>query len=497
MPKDARREAALVRIRAVQNKFVLELVGLGLDDEDLAFLAPYLCQLTRLRSLQLAYNHLHQVPGVIRQLTWLEELDLSANHLEALPDWLDDLSNLQSIRVSCNRVRDLPAAIGKLSGLRRLHASNNLLDDLPSDLFQLSQLRELVLAHNEIQTLPAAIGGLHELRTLDLTGNQLASLPGNIGDLSRLTELAVGENSLSCLPEEMAKLKLLTALDLSANVLDKLPEWMQGLKKLRYLMLHHNPGLGLLPSILGPEPQKAQFSEAIASPRRILDYYFSSAGGAKRELNEARLVLVGRGYAGKTSVVKRLLDGTFQRGEPRTDGIDIRRWPPFGEETEPVLNVWDFGGQEIMHATHQFFITPNCLYLVIIHGRENVEDYDVVYWLKLIQGFAGEDAPVIVVQNKIRDYDFDLNYRELRRVYPQIIGFQKTDCHTGDGIEDLRKQIQEATRDKMPFMHSRFPAAWFDIKSEVSQMDVNYMSYSEFRATCRRHGISEPDSQDT
>jgi internalin A len=33
------------------------------------------------------------------------------------------------------------------------------------------------------------------------------------------------------------------------------------------------------------------------------------------------------------------------------------------------LNVWDFGGQEIMHATHQFFLTRRSLYLLVLSGR--------------------------------------------------------------------------------------------------------------------------------
>ena len=56
------------------------------------------------------------------------------------------------------------------------------------------------------------------------------------------------------------------------------------------------------------------------------------------------------------------------------------------------LNIWDFGGQEIMHATHQFFLTQRSLYLLVINGREGGEDADAEYWLKLIESFGGEIA---------------------------------------------------------------------------------------------------------
>ena len=96
---------------------------------------------------------------------------------------------------------------------------------------------------------------------------------------------------------------------------------------------------------------------------------------------------------------------------------------------EVRFNIWDFGGQEIMHATHQFFLTQRSLYLLALNGREGGEDYDAEYWLKLIESFAG-DSPVIVVLNKIDQHPFDLNYRGLQAKYPQIRGFVKTDCRT-------------------------------------------------------------------
>ena len=65
------------------------------------------------------------------------------------------------------------------------------------------------------------------------------------------------------------------------------------------------------------------------------------------------------------------------------------------------LNIWDFGGQEIMHATHQFFLTQRSLYLLVLNGREGGEDADADYWLRLIDSF-GAESPVIVVLNKIK-----------------------------------------------------------------------------------------------
>jgi GTPase SAR1 family protein len=47
------------------------------------------------------------------------------------------------------------------------------------------------------------------------------------------------------------------------------------------------------------------------------------------------------------------------------------------------FNVWDFGGQEVFHSTHRFFITPNAIYLVLYdmtkqHTIERVKYYSTL-----------------------------------------------------------------------------------------------------------------------
>jgi GTPase SAR1 family protein len=76
------------------------------------------------------------------------------------------------------------------------------------------------------------------------------------------------------------------------------------------------------------------------------------------------VLLLGQGAVGKTSLVKRLTTNTFDPNEAKTEGIDIHRWQVNVDKEEIYLNIWDFGGQEIMHATHQFFLTKRSLYLL-------------------------------------------------------------------------------------------------------------------------------------
>lgn len=81
-------------------------------------------------------------------------------------------------------------------------------------------------------------------------------------------------------------------------------------------------------------------------------------------LYEAKMLILGEGGAGKTSLLRRL----YQPGWPlpmeqeSTKGISIYRHEfPLKNGRRFRLNVWDFGGQEIYHATHQFFLTRRSL----------------------------------------------------------------------------------------------------------------------------------------
>lgn len=212
-------------------------------------------------------------------------------------------------------------------------------------------------------------------------------------------------------------------------------------------------------------------------------------------MNEAKLILVGRGAVGKTSIVNRLVHDYFALSEKKTEGIQITEWQLRISGKEDVrLNIWDFGGQEIMHATHQFFLTQRSLYLFVLNGREGGEDADAEYWLKLIESFGG-DSPVIVVMNKIREHPFDLNRRALQQKYPFIREFIKTDCKEKTGIEELRKAVERET-DRLERLRDSFPATWFMIKNQLASMKKNFLSFDEYRNLCKQNGETDMTAQE-
>ncbi|MFQ4136021.1 COR domain-containing protein [Nodosilinea sp. PGN35] len=247
--------------------------------------------------------------------------------------------------------------------------------------------------------------------------------------------------------------------------------------------------------ILGPTSQEVGRGNEPADPKDIWAYY-SKIKSNNSPLNEAKLLLVGFGAAGKTSLVNRLIHKRFNPESAKTEGIQITPWEMRLNDSENIkLHVWDFGGQEIMHSTHQFFLTERSLYLLVLNGRQGHEDADAEYWLELIQSFGGS-SPVLVVLNKIQEHPFDVNRGALQQKFPNIRGFLQTDCETGFGIDQLRTAIERET-DALEHLRDPFPASWVAIKDRLSAMAENYISFEQYREFCKTDGETDYGAQDS
>jgi hypothetical protein len=234
--------------------------------------------------------------------------------------------------------------------------------------------------------------------------------------------------------------------------------------------------------------------EIVARGRDAARLYFRARNEGDLPLNEVKVLLVGHGSSGKTSLVRRVFGEPFDRNESQTHGINIRRWTTTTRSGIQIkANFWDFGGQEIMHATHQFFLSKRSLYILVLDGRK---EEDAEYWLQHIESFGG-DSPVLVVLNKTDEHPaFDVNRRFLQSKYKGIVGFHRISCATGDGVEELVVDLERRLED-VPIRLTRWPYNWFRVKQELETDNKAYISQNEYTALCERHGIGDVDSQET
>ena len=355
---------------------------------------------------------------------------------------------------------------------------------LPHEITELTDLRTLNLSGNQLTTLPLEITELTCLTELDLSDNQLTALPPEISKLTNLATLYLWRNQLTNLPPEIGKLTNLKTLDLWGNKLTALPSEICELTNLTKINLRGNP-LHIPPEILAKRNE----------PAIIINYYLQHEAGEKKPLNEAKMLLVGQGSVGKTSLVKRLLKGEFDPHEEKTEGIEIEEWQVKVDDQNIRFNVWDFGGQEIMHATHQFFLTKRSLYLLVLDARLGDEENRIEYWLKIIKSFGG-DSPVIIVGNKIDEQSLDVDRRGLMAKYRSIREIVEVSCKTGGGIDELKDSI---TREVglLEHIHDPLPTTWSAVKTRLEETDNDYIPYQEYLDICQTEGVTDDLGQRT
>lgn len=288
---------------------------------------------------------------------------------------------------------------------------------------------------------------------------------------------------------EIGKLNNLQSLDVSSNQLQELPTDIIQIRQLKNLNLQRN-NLPIPPEILAKDN----------NPPSILNYYFETLKQQKQPLNEMKVLIVGQGSVGKTSLASRILHNDFNLGESKTDGIAISQWFIDNlqiSDDKLRLNIWDFGGQEIMHATHQFFLTKRSLYLLVLDARLTQEENRTEYWLKLIQSFGGA-SPVLIVGNKIDQHPLDIDRTGLQKKYPNIVGIVETSAATGKGINKLKTAIISNIYN-LDHVNDLFPKTWFDVKTHIENVkrNKNFITYDKYLSLCKKNNVLGETSQRT
>jgi hypothetical protein len=96
------------------------------------------------------------------------------------------MTKLTSLILANNRLHELPREIASLANLEYLDLGKNLFTRLPPSITQLTALKYLDLSSNSLHALEPTVARLTQLRTLNLTGNQLVILPRELGNMISL-----------------------------------------------------------------------------------------------------------------------------------------------------------------------------------------------------------------------------------------------------------------------------------------------------------------------
>lgn len=476
------------------------------------------CRRTKSLQLFLGGLGLKELPKEIFELTWLWTLNISGKwpdnqNLLEIPIEIKNLSNLTHLDCSYNKIKSL-MVVSYLEKLRTLHFDWNQVGDL-SMLKHLPNLRVLHCASNQLSDL-TALKYVPRLQTLYCANNNIKDLRG-LENVPQLQVLDFGENQVSDL-EALKYVENLNELGCWKNkITDLTPlKYTQNITK---ISCSDNKISDLLP--MHNLVMSGQINEIYCSPNPInkipytiigkyydncienlKNYWQDLAKGSERQ-QQLKVQLVGNGRVGKTTLAH-ALEHKRAPSEPfkSTHGILIKEIQQAldGEDDPVTLQLWDFGGQEIYHATHRLFLSNDSLYLLL--WAEKTEEHSdetrhpVSYWLELIHDLA-PNSQVIIVKNQIDRSDrLPTRPAELTDDMPgvnQIRQEVKISAKQYRGMPTLRGAIESVIEELKHKVCLELPISWLQVQRELKQLDQNTIPFTHFKQLCIKAGIDHAE----
>jgi small GTP-binding protein len=115
-----------------------------------------------------------------------------------------------------------------------------------------------------------------------------------------------------------------------------------------------------------------------------------------------KVVLVGASGVGKTSILQRLIDNTFQADAPSTVGVEFKPYTLPIEGRDPVrLNIWDTAGQERFRSVSKAYFR-NAVGAVLVFAIDDKDSFaQLDQWITDLHQLACPNAVILLVGNKI------------------------------------------------------------------------------------------------
>lgn len=415
----------------------------------------------------------------IRNLSFLEKLK-NLDTLDLRNNCISDGHLLQNIKklhildLSSNDISEW-AFLGKLNNLHILNISYNLCWEW-GFLKRLKKLHTLYLRNNGISDVNF-LSSNKKLHSLDVSDNNIYNLLF-VNDLPLLQQLNLSGNRLNDLS------------GLSSFILEKelkivWKEWYDiGNKEIN---VKANP-------LKTPTVEMVQGGNAA-----IVEYFAQKEITGSTTLLEAKLIILGDGFSGKTSLAKRMLGKELPTEADRTKGIEITINEHVfilsdPEDAEFKLHIWDFAGQDKYKPLHQFFYTEGAVYVFVANNCKSDTDYDD--WFQAAQLF-GAGSPLLVVLN---EFEENVGYGSYNQEYwqerfPNLIKeHHLVNFLSQKNFRQLKKAIQYQAQ-CLSHTQGEYPKNWVAIRQELEKRrDENVISLKEYLKICKEKGLSERES---
>jgi len=154
------------------------------------------------------------------------------------------------------------------------------------------------------------------------------------------------------------------------------------------------------------------------------------------------------------------------------------------------LNAWDFGGQQIYHATHQFFLTKRSLYVLVDDTRtdaKSIHDEGFKFWLEVVETLS-EGSPLLIFQNEKGGRSKKIDEPGIKGRFVNVKEFYRANLEHSASADGLRKAVEHFAQ-QLPHIGEDVPAKWVVIREELEELAQTrpYISLDEYFAVYIKH----------
>jgi len=158
-----------------------------------------------------------------------------------------------------------------------------------------------------------------------------------------------------------------------------------------------------------------------------------------------KITVIGDGGVGKTSLIKKYTQGSFQKQYIKTLGAQFSKYDEKIEGNMVKLFFWDIAGQaEFSFMRPTFYKGSKAAIIVFSHGPEEGNSFNnIIQWHEDIKKYCG-NIPIILFGNKIDLVNIEkLDNNKAEKIVDQrkFLGYYKTSAKTGTGVYEAFQAI--------------------------------------------------------
>ena len=170
---------------------------------------------------------------------------------------------------------------------------------------------------------------------------------------------------------------------------------------------------------------------------------------ADSETYRFKIVVVGDGAVGKTSLIKKFTKGTFEKDYVKTIGAQFSKYNKKFNGDLIRLVFWDIAGQEDFNFLQPLFYKESKAAIIVYSLEENTlgkkSFTHIKNWYEVIEKNCG-DIPIVLFANKVDLVDQNnINKSKIQNLANEykFLNFYFTSAKTGQGVVNAFNAIIE------------------------------------------------------